>query len=186
MKSNKILPYLGGVMDSDGCFTMKRSSNRMRLHDCINPQYIIRALLKQTSPIVVDILHKKFNGARFISKPSAKNGKPLHCWEVSGRSAEKAIKALLPYLKIKRKQAEILIQLRNLKKKGRKGHNVSKIKGRWGVHTARRSCYSDMQIFEFNELYLRIRELNDTRFDPNHWSDGIVQLEPPGPRMEIQ
>ena len=70
-----LLAYLAGVMDSDGYFTIKRSTYNIRkLKDSKNPTYSERIGLKQVHPFAVHTIHRLFGGYYHIQKPSTKNG----------------------------------------------------------------------------------------------------------------
>lgn len=163
------LAYLAGVLDSDGFITIKRSTYGMRvLDDRQNPGFSEWMGLKQTSPVAVDIFHAAFGGYRSVQKPSARNGKPLHSWQASNLQAATALCALLPFLRIKRRQAEIALELRALKDRGRKANSVRSLNAkvqntRWGPRAVRRLIGSPEYIAECGRLLAEIRSLNDTR-----------------------
>lgn len=109
------LAYMAGVIDSDGCIGIKKSTYAMRVKkDASQPIYSERITLKQVEPQAVELAHAMFGGHRSVTDPTAKRGRPLHTWHIHSKSAGAAIVALLPYLRIKRKQAENAIRLREL------------------------------------------------------------------------
>lgn len=171
-----ILAYLAGAIDSDGSISIRRSTYNMRkTKTCVSPIFSPRISLKQTSDIVPKLLKENFRGHIFISKPAknVKKGKILYCYESENLIAENAVKALLPYLKVKKKQAEIIILLQDIKKSRREGHRGSKQNGRWGEVYVNHSVYSKNQLDRMLGLYLQIRELNDTRYDKLHWPQDL-------------
>jgi len=110
------LAYLAGVIDSDGTIGIKCNSYSMRvIKDCSQPTYSERICIKQVEPMAIDLGHRLFGGYRFTEDPSAKRGKSLHGWQVTDKQAVALIKAVLPFLRIKRRQAEICLELRKLK-----------------------------------------------------------------------
>jgi hypothetical protein len=119
--------YLAGCLDSDGYFTIKRSTYHMRVRgDAGNPVFSEKVGLKQVKCDIVDLLWQHFGGYRRIEKPSAKNGQPLFAWQVTDRQAISCVQTLLPYLRIKKEQAAILLQLRESKERT-KGHSHNRI-----------------------------------------------------------
>ena len=163
MRPSAVLPYCAGLMDSDGYFSIRKSSRRRRLKkDMVNTSYIIRIGAKQVQPgIAIRLLHMTFGGYLRDEKPNAKRGRPFVSWQITDRSAETAIRRLLPFLQIKRKQAETLLELRRLKREGFQGivHTIAKT--RWGNETDyRHRCYSPEQVSRMDALYLHVRELN--------------------------
>ena len=126
--------YLAGILDADGYFTIKRSTYHMRVRgDSSVPVFSEKVGMKQVVPIAIDLLHEYFGGYKRIEKPSAKNGKPLHAWSVTDKKACNLVRTLLPYLRIKRKQAELLIELRKSKEVKRIQDGTFDMTNRWGT-----------------------------------------------------
>lgn len=128
--SELIKAYLAGCLDCDGYFTIKRSTYAMRVrNDASCPVYSEKIGLKQVTPDVVELLYANFKGYKRIEKPSAKHGKPLFAWSVTDLQAVACIRSLLPYLQVKRLQAETLLVLRESKERTKHtrlpGSNVS-------------------------------------------------------------
>lgn len=128
---NKLeLAYAAGVIDSDGCIGIKRSTYSMRVRgDATQPIYFERITVKQVETQAVALLHLMFGGHRGITDPSAKRGRPLHHWHIHSASAGKALVELLPYLRIKRKQAENAIRMRVILKTPRRWPVPAIVKG---------------------------------------------------------
>lgn len=109
------LAYAAGVVDSDGYIGIKRSDYAMRVRgDAGQAVYMPRVVVKQVTPQAVELLHGMFGGHLLAAKPSAKKGRPLHSWHVHSRMAAQTCEALLPYLRIKRAQAENAIECGSL------------------------------------------------------------------------
>lgn len=110
-----ILGYAAGVIDSDGYIGVKR-----------NPHcYAARVIVKQVQPQAVDLLHEIFGGYRSTAPPTAERGRHLLTWEVHSASAGRACEALLPYLRIKRAQAENAIEVCRINAEpGRRGYTI--------------------------------------------------------------
>jgi len=153
-------------MDSDGYFTIKRNTYHQRVRgDAGNPVFSERMGIKQVVPIAVDMLHDLFGGSRGVQKPSAKNGRLLHSWDATDRRAYAAVCALRPYLRIKSRQADLLIELRRAKTEKRTGAvTIHDMNSRWGktVRIGRRRVGPD-QIAARQSLFERVKALNDTR-----------------------
>jgi len=160
-----LLAYLAGVMDSDGYFTIKRSTYNMRvIGESSNPNYYERCGLKQTNPVIPDLIHHYFGGYRSIEKPNCENGKQLHSIQLTNLKANTFIKAIIPYLRIKKRQAEILIELRTLIDIGKSEPTISNHLNRWGtISTFRRYKLSQSQIDKREQLIFEIKSLNDIR-----------------------
>ena len=100
--------------------------------DSGQPVYSERIGLKQVTPDVPQLLHDYFGGYHRIEKPSTKKGKPLYCWSVTDKQAFTCVTILLPYLRVKKRQAELLIELRQLKNMPRKVIGIQTRPNRWG------------------------------------------------------
>lgn len=130
MRRETILAYLAGVIDSDGTIGIKRSTYAMRVRkDAGQPVYSERVGIKQVEPQAIELLKKTFGGYRGTMRPGTKQSKPLHTWNINSRSAGKAIAELLPYLRIKRRQAENALALRALIGQGRGWPQVKILRG---------------------------------------------------------
>lgn len=110
--------YLAGAVDSDGCFMIRRSTYHARVTgDADNPTYSERVCLKQVTPQIPELLRQLAEGGRCcLQKPSCKqNGRPLYSFDCTDRVAARLAAKLLPYLRVKRRHAELLLELRESK-----------------------------------------------------------------------
>jgi len=169
--NKETLAYIAGIMDADGFFTIKRSTYSMRIRgDSRNPTYQERAGLKQVSSYAVDLIHKNYGGYRSIVKPTCKNGKQLYSVNLTCRQAVIFIRAIFPYLKIKRKQANILLRLRKSIEKGRQKISYSYSNNRWGQRVkVKRKSLSKKQVNYRENLIVQLDALNDIRIIKNDW-----------------
>ncbi len=147
--------YCAGVIDSDGTIGVKRSTYKQRrVGDCSQPTFSERVCVKQVEPQAVDLLHQLFGGYRFVADPHAKRGRPLLGWEVTDMRAAACLRALLPYLRIKRAQAENCLALREAKERSKKARVAP---GRGHAGSAPRSAELSA---EMERLCARAHELN--------------------------
>ena len=110
------LAYLAGAMDSDGYFGIRKSTYAIRVRgDAANPVYSERVGLKQTTPQIPELLRESFGGTLAMNKPGTPNSKALHAWTATDGVAANACELLLPFLRVKRRQAELLLELRSTK-----------------------------------------------------------------------
>lgn len=165
-----IKAYLAGVLDSDGYFTIRRSTYQMRVRgDATQPVFSEKVGIKQVQPHAIDLLFEYFGGYRRMEKPSAINGKMLHAWSVTDKKAIAVVQELLPYLRIKHRQAEILLELRNSKTA-----NIRLIVGtfdmtnQWGsITTLPRRIVHPEEIQKREAMVVEIKSLNDCRYFPH-------------------
>jgi hypothetical protein len=107
--------YLAGAIDIDGrIFIARVQGYRRRLDGRQIPYYIATISISDTSPVVPDIFQATFPARR--SRYAAKNRKQTawHMWEAVNQSAHEPAVRLLPYLRLKRRQAELALTLINL------------------------------------------------------------------------
>ncbi len=113
---NKIdLAYLAGAIDSDGCFMIRRCTYRKRVTcDADNPTYSERVCLKQVTPQIPELLHQVAGGGSLrLEKASCKdNGKPLYTFDCTNKIAAALTSKILPYLRVKKRHAELIMELR--------------------------------------------------------------------------
>lgn len=106
-----VLAYLAGALDADGYFTIK-----VTIHQHWSTGAHERVGLKQVTPQVPKLLHEVFGGSIALQKPSVPRGRPLYVWSTSDRLAATVCAAVLPYLRIKCRQATKLLELAATKK----------------------------------------------------------------------
>lgn len=149
------LAYIAGAMDSDGCIGVRRSTYAMRVRgDASGPMYSERVMLKHVTPEVPALLKESFGGTLRLDNPSAKRGRPLWSWQVTDKKAAAMLEAMLPFLLVKRAQAENCLRLRRAKEQSRR-ERVSF--GRGHVGGAKRS---DAMSVEMEECYQEAKRLN--------------------------
>lgn len=111
-----LLAYLAGAIDSDGSIGIKKSTYHMRVRkDATNAVYSERVLLKQTTPDIPFLLKENFGGGLAITKGGSKNSKPLYSYSATDKIASNICRCLLPYLRVKKRHAEIVLELRETK-----------------------------------------------------------------------
>lgn len=152
-----LLAYCAGVLDSDGYIGVRRSTYWMRTRKGgAQPIYSERICVKQAEPHAVVLLHELFGGHLLMAKPAAntKRGRPLYSWSVTDLKAAECLKALAPYLRIKKQQAFNCLELRDAKNKSKKERVAY---GRGHVGSARRSDFRSKQM---EDAYLHGKYLN--------------------------
>lgn len=106
------LAYMAGVIDSDGYIGVHRNTYAMRVRgDATGAVYQPRAQVKQVESAAIDLLASSFGGHRYTAPPTATRGRPLHVWTVHSAACRPVLGALLPYLRIKKAQAENALEV---------------------------------------------------------------------------
>jgi hypothetical protein len=103
----EILAYCAGVIDADGTIRVARNkapSGIWRYHEYVR--------VKQVEREAVDLLVKTFGG--FVHKEIAAGRRDMISWTVCSKQGHACLTALLPYLRIKHRQAVNALLLRSV------------------------------------------------------------------------
>jgi len=161
---SEIAAYLAGAIDSDGSIGIRRSTYSARHGEGRQATYSERICLKQVTPQIPELLKTTFGGSLMVQKPSVAKGRPLYYWEATNQVAADALTVMLPYLLIKRGQAENALALRASKSRPRSQTHTHReaveTRARWGATMVRRLEVSADTIAEREKIYLRAKELN--------------------------
>ncbi|MGW7001350.1 hypothetical protein ACWGCW_00635 [Streptomyces sp. NPDC054933] len=157
--------YLAGAFDSDGTIGIRRSTYAQRRGEAGAPVYAERIGLKQVTPQIPQLLRESFGGSLHLQSASTTRGRPLHYWEATNRIAAEALRAMLPYLRVKLAQAEAVLALRASKDLPRSEQRVQNAepgisRARWGDTAIRRWVVAPHVLSERERLYLLAKELN--------------------------
>src|SRR5574343_197590 len=179
------LAYLAGVIDSDGSITI--GVDKCNRGGCGNPgthpKFFEIVAVRQCDTEAIDLAQKLFGGNVAIGKPGSLRGRPSYDWVAYGPRACTVVETLLPYLRIKRKQAELVLALREIKNRGREANTYLDetpimVRGRYGnMRPLRRRFLKPEVLAEYKSLVLQIRSMNDSRLrNPFSDSVGIVEI----------
>lgn len=121
------LGYIAGIIDSDGYVGLVRHFNKRRT----NCTASIRATvaLAQTKREAIDLIHLLFGGRVYEYEEQGENQKNLYHLQLTRRiEMIRFLTAILPYLRIKRQQAEQVLAFCLLREKrlAEKGNYSSK------------------------------------------------------------
>lgn len=114
------LAYLAGIIDGEGCFYTGRIKQG-RYGSGYQYHTVIK--IDNTSEELIEWLKATFGGGREYvwHKLKNPNWKPIYVWYASGKMLEYICKSIYPYLIIKKKQCELMLQFRaTVKNRGSK------------------------------------------------------------------
>jgi hypothetical protein len=134
--------YLAGFFDGEGCIGIRKPS----LHGVRSDLYALWIGVSNTDPRPLQYFVKAFGGSVRGPYHGKRNHKPIYQWKVCSRQAENSLRAMLPYLIVKKDRAEIGIAHRELFKGNnilRHGPNADKEKRNF-VLAMRASMYQQM------------------------------------------
>src|SRR5258708_38608928 len=99
--------YLAGVIDVDGFISIARRK-------VARPgefRYFGRIGFSDQSPVLPTLLHELFQGRVSQSHPQKASYTAFYIWEAEHRQAREPLVRLLPHLRLKRRVAELTLQL---------------------------------------------------------------------------
>lgn len=111
---NLVLAYLAGVIDSEGCMTIQKSVPYLNQQGGCAPSYSERLSVSMKDIEPIRLLSATFHQDYYVYYLHA-NSNPDYTLIFTSKKAIRAIKVLLPYLRTKRRQAELLLQFRKYK-----------------------------------------------------------------------
>jgi hypothetical protein len=161
---NKIdLAYIAGLMDGESYIGIKKSK-AYKCQERQTPGYHARIQIRMVDEPAIKFVAETLGGWYYKEKPHSHKGRLLYCYQASEKSAEKIIKILLPYLKVKQATAQTVLELRELQSHGKEYR--TKITGyrNFPAHGKDRQIanlsFSDEYVAQCDTLYLRCKELN--------------------------
>jgi len=94
------LAYLAGIIDGEGSIYMRIVNNT------VSP----RLQVVNTDERLIDWLQSRYGGKRYVvTRMQRETHKPLHHWHLGAIASVPLLKMVLPYLVLKREQAELAI-----------------------------------------------------------------------------
>jgi len=159
------LAYAAGIIDGEGCIAIKRTRAEHTNGSRRTPGFHALVQVRMTNREAVDFLHELLGGWTWTEKPRVRNGRPLATWQASDAAAEKALRAVLPYLRVKRGCALNALALRELQADSRlhrtKVIGTREFRNQYGtVRVVETKVLSDDYIAQCDALHARASELN--------------------------
>lgn len=113
--------YLAGAIDADGFITIARQVRNTGDRYEHRPTYYNAKLgFTETSPIIPHLLKETFGGSCYEYQPKNPEHKRWYNWQIQNLKAGAAVRLLLPHLRLKRQQAELVIEFIDLAASQRK------------------------------------------------------------------
>src|SRR3990167_6141130 len=104
--------YAAGLIDGEGCIQIKKVNNFNRKR---NAEYDLQVSMNLCDGEPIDFMYGAFGGKVYFLQPYDKesNRLPNYRWEIMREPAKKFLKQILPFLKIKKPQAELGIRFQD-------------------------------------------------------------------------
>ena len=128
--------YAAAMVDGEGSLSLTMTYIKDRKGN-LYPAFDCKTDISNTSVKLMDWLLSRFGGKTYlavkhISKKARANGqksmKPCYRWYCDGQENQAwFVKNIIPYLVIKREQAEIVLEYVGLSRNGRKGHREKRL-----------------------------------------------------------
>lgn len=109
-----VLGYIAGIVDGEGCLTIRLASGP----GSINPSHNIKLTIGNTDPALMVWLIKTIGGT-YRARPwkkRQKHHKLPYDWDLYGSNLEALLRAIQPFLQLKKQQADLLLELAALKR----------------------------------------------------------------------
>jgi hypothetical protein len=107
-----VLAYLAGIVDGEGYIGIKRTA---KPNGSISPRYCERIQVRMVNEEAIRLLTDTLGGNYYAESMTQRRGRPLFCWQASDAQAAGILRALLPYLRIKKGNAVAALALRESK-----------------------------------------------------------------------
>ncbi len=149
------LAYLAGLIDGEGYVGIKKTTRR----DMTSPAYHERIQVRMVDEAAIAFLASTLGGNYYCEASHVAQGRPLYCYQASDLKACQVLDAVLPYLRIKRPDADLVLQLRALKA-AKRTKLVGYRADRWGGLTVPTYTLDDANIAARDDLYVRCKALH--------------------------
>jgi hypothetical protein len=109
------LAWLAGIIDGEGSIFVVKQKRKDRMRDT---NYILKVTVQSVDPYMAVECHKiAKQGSCFLNKETRENMSNTMKWQICGRKASELLKELIPFLRVKKHQAELAIQFQDTTKR---------------------------------------------------------------------
>jgi len=140
--------YIAGFIDGEGYLGLKHDRG------CGGSQYMSILKITNTKKEIIDWFYQSFGGWTDIKRRKNPKHREAYTWIMAGKKLEPFLRKVYPYLKLKKRQAEILLKRIKLMK----GMGDNTIKHQ--LHSGWNWKYPPEIMEEIKGLYEEIRRLN--------------------------
>jgi hypothetical protein len=112
--------YIAGAIDTHGRISISRDRGYRRAGRAM-AYYSAAITLSDSDPVLPDLLQATFPARRLQYGAKNRSHRAWHMWEAVGEGAQEPLIRLLPYLRIRRRQAELALSLITLMQSDKAG-----------------------------------------------------------------
>lgn len=113
------LRYLAGIVDGEGCISLH--ANHVNPHLNKHPRVVLHFSVSNTCRSLILDIKEQFGGSVYTRLPKKQDFKALpkycYCWCLGERATVQLLKRLLPFLRVKQRQAKLAIEFQKIKDK---------------------------------------------------------------------
>lgn len=135
------LIYTAGIMDGEGCIFIARHSDT---ESATGWYYELRIQVGMTDIIIPQWLKQTFGGYIHSRNDGNPRHKTMWIWAISCQKARNLLEAILPYMKVKRHQAQLGIEFQQMKANKRFHNTLKKPQWMWDKELAIMANISDI------------------------------------------
>lgn len=152
--------YVAGFVDGEGYISLKRGNSKESKYVFYTPVITVSSTVES----IIYWLKESFGGWYYPSKPkNGKNWKDQYRWTLTGKNLRPFLQTIYPYLRIKKKQCELVLRKIKLQEtifdklpfkkisqinENREGKRISNL------------AYREEQRSEIEKIYEELRKLN--------------------------
>lgn len=158
------IAYCAGLVDGEGCVRIKKSK-AYKCQGRATPGYHASLQAKMVDRGAIEFLANTLGGWHYTQRSALKSGRPLFTWQLTDLKAETTLRTLLPFLRVKKEQALLVLALRDLQRDNKK-HRTKVIgyrnfPNKYGTPRQVPSlAFTDEYVAECERLFLACKRLN--------------------------
>lgn len=138
----EVLAWVAGLIDGEGCIYIRKRTEKAPSRKERSPSYALSLTVKMTHKPTIEELKNIFGVGRIHREtPGKLNKKVSWRWAVSTQEGADILRMILPYLKVKREEAELAIEFSEVSKRSSFGRNTVKVE----ISELRDSFYRKLQ-----------------------------------------
>jgi len=175
MKPKFSLEYVAGFFDGEGCVCISKSKRKNWEYQTRYLEYVFSVGIGNTYFPILYFLKDRFGGSLHLNlsgKRKKATYKPFLQWNISGRKAKRFLEQILPFLIVKKSQAEIGIAFQEFKSFC-KVNRKKDISGRYIRDSVR---FEKMEAFKIS--LLAARQSDKSQYTESISREDLINQEP--------
>lgn len=120
------IAYSAGIFDGEGWAIIAPYNHNSVVNGTVYPRHRTRMGVSNTSLPMLEWLKQTWGGNIYLVYPQKGKSRALYSWQPSEKIAVQFLSQILPYLKVKVRQARLALKFRRTINRTIRGHPVSK------------------------------------------------------------